>query len=173
MIIKNIPNILTSIRIILTPFIIYLSYVDNIIGALILVFVASITDMFDGMIARKYHFTSDLGAKLDTISDKLFAGCLVISQILKNKLFILCLIGEILIATINLISYFKNFNPKTKYIGKIKTTVLFITVGLGFLNLLFPNITILVNIFIIISFILQIISSLFYLEVFTVKTSIS
>ena len=169
MIIKNIPNILTSIRIILTPFIIYLSYVDNIIGALILVFVASITDMFDGMIARKYHLTSDLGAKLDTISDKLFAGCLVISLILKNKLFILCLIGEILIATIN----FKNFNPKTKYIGKIKTTVLFITVGLGFLNLLFPNITILVNIFIIISFILQIISSLFYLEVFTVKTSIS
>ena len=59
MIIKNIPNILTSIRIILTPFIIYLSYVDNIIGALILVFVASITDMFDGMIARKYHLTSD------------------------------------------------------------------------------------------------------------------
>lgn len=171
MFIKNIPNILTSIRIILTPFIIYLSYIDNIIGALILIFIASISDMFDGMIARKYNLTSDFGAKLDTISDKLFAGCLVISLIIKNKLFILCLIGEIMIATINIISYFKKFNPKTKYIGKIKTTILFITVGLGFLSFIFPNITILVNIFIVISFILQIISSIFYLKVFTVKTS--
>lgn len=166
MLFKNIPNILTSIRIILTPFIIYLSYANNIVGAIILIVVASISDMFDGMIARKFNLTSDLGAKLDTISDKLFAGCLVISLIIKNKLFIFCLIGELLIATINLVAYFKKFNPKTKYIGKVKTTILFITVGLGFLSLLISNIELLVNIFIIISFILQLISSICYLKFF-------
>lgn len=171
MFIKNIPNILTSIRIILTPFIIYLSYKNNIIGAIILIFIASISDMFDGMIARKFNLTSDLGAKLDTISDKLFAGCLIISLILKNKLFILCLIGELLITIINSVAYFKKFNPKTKYIGKIKTTILFITVGLGFLSLMVSNINIFVNVFIIISFILQIISSICYSNLFKQKTS--
>lgn len=169
MIIKNIPNILTSIRIILTPFIIYLSYIGKIKEALILIFIASITDMLDGMIARKFNLTSNFGAKLDTVSDKLFACSLIISLILKNKLFILCLIGEILIATINLISYFNNDNYGTKYIGKIKTTILFITVGLGFLSLLFGNITIIVNIFIIISFLFQIISSISYLDTWTKK----
>lgn len=166
---KYIPNILTIIRIILTPFIICLSYLNNIIGTLLLIFFASITDMFDGMIARKYHLTSDLGAKLDTISDKIFAGCLIISLIAKNNLFILCLIGEILILVINLISYFEKCNPKTIYIGKIKTTVLFITVGFGFINIFFLNVKPIVDILIILSFILQIVSCIFYFKLLVNK----
>ena len=166
---KYIPNILTITRIILTPFIIYLAYLNNIIGTLLLIFIASITDMLDGIIARKYHLTSDLGAKLDAISDKLFAGCLIISLIAKNKLFILCLIGEILILIINLISYFEKYNPKTIYIGKIKTTVLFITVGFGFINLFFLNVKPIVDTLIILCFTLQIISCMFYLKLLIAK----
>ena len=163
-IIKNIPNILTAIRIILTPFIIYLSSIDNIKLCIILILIASITDLFDGLIARSFNLVSPFGAKLDTISDKLFAGSLIISLMFKNNLFILCLIGEIFITIINLISFFKGKNPSTKYIGKIKTTILFITISLGFTTLIFPNLIFIINILIITSFIFQILSCFCYLN---------
>ena len=171
---KNIPNILTSIRIIMTPFIIYFSAIDNLKVAIILIIVASITDMLDGFIARTFNFTSDFGAKLDTIADKLFAGCLIISIILKKHLFLLCLIGETLIATINIISFIQKKKPYTKYIGKIKTIILFITIILGFLSLIYSNLDTFVNILIIISFVFQIISCICYINYYfnfaTMKT---
>lgn len=163
-IIKNIPNILTCIRIIMTPFIIYFSLMENLKLAIILIIIASITDMLDGLIARSFNLTSEIGAKLDTIADKLFAGCIIISLIFTNKLFIISLIGEILITIINLISFAKNKNPHTEYIGKIKTIILFITIILEFISLLYCNLQVFVNIMIIISFIFQIICFITYIK---------
>lgn len=163
-VLKNVPNILTSTRILLTPFIIYFSVINKMKTCIILALIAAITDLFDGLIARKFNLMSSFGAKLDTISDKLFACSLIIALILKNQLFILCLIGEILITVINLISFAKGKNPTTKYIGKIKTTLLFITIILGFISIVYPDIISFVNITIIISFIFQLLSSFCYLN---------
>lgn len=166
LIIKNIPNILTLIRIILTPFIIYFSIINRMKVCICLICIGAITDLLDGLIARKFNLQSSIGAKLDTISDKLFAGCLVIALIFKNYLFILCLMGEIFITIINLVSFAKGKNPKTMFIGKVKTTILFITIILGFISIPYPNITIFANITILISFIFQILSSMCYLNYF-------
>lgn len=163
---KNIPNILTLVRIIMTPFIIYLSLIDNLKLAIVLIIVASITDMLDGFIARKFNLTSEIGAKLDTIADKLFAGCIIISLIFTNKLFIISLIGEILITIINLISFAQNKKPHTEYIGKVKTTILFITIILEFISLLYYNLQTFVNIMIVISFIFQIVCFIVYVNLF-------
>ncbi len=162
-ILKNIPNILTLSRLILIPFILYFAFNKNLQMAVILIIIGATTDFFDGLIARSFHLVSDLGAKLDTIADKFFAGTLIICLIIKNKLFILCLIGELLIAVTNTMSYLKKQNPKTKYIGKVKTAMLFITIIVSVASELYHEINFLVDPFIYITFILQIISLVCYL----------
>lgn len=162
--IKNIPNILTFIRILLIPFIIYLSFIGNFKTCIVLIVIASLTDCLDGLIARSFHLVSSFGAKLDTVADKLFGGCLAISLIPQNALMILCLIGEILITIINVISYINGKYNCTKFIGKIKTTILFITVCLGFIYTRFTNFIVVFDICIVITFILQIICSVCYLN---------
>lgn len=162
-ILKNIPNMLTLTRLILIPFILYFAFNKNLQLAIILIIIGAITDFFDGLIARSFNFVSELGAKLDTIADKFFAGTLIICLIIKNKLFILCLIGELLIAVTNTMSYLKKQNPKTKYIGKVKTAMLFITIIVSVTSELYSNINFLVDPFIYITFVLQIIALICYL----------
>lgn len=161
---KNIPNILTFLRILLTPFIIYLAFTNNFRLCILLIIIASLTDLLDGLIARSFNLTSTFGAKLDTVADKLFGGCLTIALIPQNILIILCLAGEIIITSINVISYLKGKYNKTKFIGKVKTTFLFITVCLGFLSTRFTNLILLLDICIFITFTLQILCSICYLN---------
>ena len=71
--IKYVPNILTSFRIISIPFIIVLFNLNKIELAIIIAIFTAITDCFDGYIARKFKVESEFGAKLDAVSDKFFA----------------------------------------------------------------------------------------------------
>lgn len=134
-----IPNILTLSRLILTPIIIILGLTKNYNIALILIVFACITDMFDGKLARKWNTVSETGAKLDCLSDKIFAIGLIMCLINKYKFFILLVIMECLIGLLNLIMFFKTNKCNSLMIGKIKTTILFITISLGFFSL-FNNI---------------------------------
>ena len=81
--IKHIPNILTSIRIISIPFIVTFFTLDRIDLTIIIAIFAAITDYFDGLIARKFNVKSELGAKLDAVSDKFFAIGLLIALSIK------------------------------------------------------------------------------------------
>jgi len=67
----TIPNILTLIRIILTPVLVWLLLDQRIGHALVVFFVAGVTDGLDGLIARVFHQKSKLGAYLDPLADKL------------------------------------------------------------------------------------------------------
>jgi cardiolipin synthase len=67
----TIPNILTLIRILLTPVLIWL-LLDHRFGDALLVFLlAGLTDGLDGLIARLFNQKSTLGAYLDPVADKL------------------------------------------------------------------------------------------------------
>lgn len=68
----TIPNILTLIRIGLTPVLVISMVTGKLEQAFIIVLFASLTDMLDGCIARFTHSTTHLGAFLDPIADKLF-----------------------------------------------------------------------------------------------------
>jgi CDP-diacylglycerol--glycerol-3-phosphate 3-phosphatidyltransferase len=86
---KNIPNYLTIGRIAVIPIIVMTFYLDNSkfahrIGATLFV-LASITDFFDGYIARKFNLVSSFGKMLDPIADKLLVGC-VILMLVKREL---------------------------------------------------------------------------------------
>jgi cardiolipin synthase len=127
-----IPNILTLIRLIVSPIIIFLCIAKNYKVALILVVIACITDLFDGKLARKWNTVTDLGAKLDAGCDKAFGMCLTICLITKFNFFIPVLILEGLIGLFNLIVFLKTKLHSTLMIGKIKTTFLYVTFSIGF-----------------------------------------
>ena len=71
---KIIPNILTLFRILVVPFFIVFFYSHLFylkILSLCLFFIGSITDFFDGYIARKYNLVTNLGKFIDPLADKI------------------------------------------------------------------------------------------------------
>ncbi len=124
---RQIPNMLTFSRA-LSPFIIIpamlLGEIKIAIGALIFF---AITDFLDGKIARKYNYVSDFGVKLDAVCDKIFAMSLVIPAVFECYILLFNLILEIAISYTNLLSEAKGNHPRSTIIGKIKTTLLSIT----------------------------------------------
>ena len=77
----NIPNMLSVIRICLVPVFILVYFGDSPnsnIGAAIVYAIASLTDILDGRIARKYNITSNLGRILDPLGDKLMTMAVIV-----------------------------------------------------------------------------------------------
>ena len=71
--VMNLPNILTLSRILLIPIFVlffYLDFTAHYFVALAIFGIASLTDFFDGKIARKYKLVTNLGKFLDPIADK-------------------------------------------------------------------------------------------------------
>ena len=70
----NLPNKLTLLRIILTPVfmaVLYWGFPGADYVALAIFIIASLTDMLDGKIARKYHLITDFGKFADPLADKI------------------------------------------------------------------------------------------------------
>ena len=72
----NLPNKLTVLRVIMVPFFVFFMLTDaggaaNKWIALALFVIASLTDMLDGKIARKYHLVTNFGKFMDPLADKL------------------------------------------------------------------------------------------------------
>ena len=68
---KSVPNMITSLRFILAPFLLYFSYIQELFVFTILFYVCGISDYIDGPIARRYKLTSELGSFLDSLADEL------------------------------------------------------------------------------------------------------
>ena len=78
----NVPNVLTMIRILLVGVFVYLFLgPKSYWGALVVYLVASLTDVLDGYIARKYNLITDFGKLIDPLADKLmlFAALLCLT----------------------------------------------------------------------------------------------
>jgi len=79
--IYTIPNIITFIRIFLIPIILYLLFSENpniVLIAGLLFIVSSVSDYFDGYLARTLNQSSKLGTLLDPIADKLLIASVII-----------------------------------------------------------------------------------------------
>jgi CDP-diacylglycerol--glycerol-3-phosphate 3-phosphatidyltransferase len=71
---KHLPNAITILRILLVPLCMYLMYSEYpyaFIFATFFFIVASVTDILDGYIARKYKLVSNIGKVLDPVADKI------------------------------------------------------------------------------------------------------
>lgn len=134
----NIPNFLSSLRILLLVPIIFSYEYGFYVFSLLIFIIAALTDFLDGYLARKNNQTSDLGALLDLLADKIFVSVLLIWMTFHFDSLIL-LISSILIVSREIsISYLRLFiisnskkisNVKSDKYGKFKTA--FQMIGLG------------------------------------------
>jgi cardiolipin synthase (CMP-forming) len=128
----NIPNGLSMLRIILiVPFVIYFMH-DDIVSAAVVLIVSGLSDMFDGMIARKFNQFTELGQMLDPFSDKLTQGavavCLAVKQPILIPLLAIFVVKEItMVAAACLLIRKKKRPGGAKWYGKVATTLFYIS----------------------------------------------
>lgn len=131
---RNIPNQITLLRILLIPFLVYLSYVKNITVLLVLYGIAGLTDFLDGFIARKFSMTTNFGAKLDNIADDLlgiltiFLLYLVVPGVIEKYLVIIVILVIMVILRAFIIAIkFKNSTRLHLYTGKTAVTLIYVS----------------------------------------------
>lgn len=81
---KNVPNILSFSRILATVLVFILILVNSqwaFLVATVFFFFASVTDLLDGYLARKYRLVSPLGVFLDLTADKIFVSSILIALV--------------------------------------------------------------------------------------------
>lgn len=130
---KQIPNILTLMRLTAPCFIIPAAAFGNLPLIIGLTAFFSFTDLADGFIARNYNLMSELGGTLDAFTDKVFASTLLLAASFTNPILLLNLGMELGIAGINTHKKLNNQHVQSSLIGKIKTWFLFALVGVGFI----------------------------------------
>ena len=127
------PNVLTFARLILSPIMLpilivyFLPYnylwVNTFLAALFALF--SITDFFDGYLARRYEQVTTLGRVLDPIADKFLVFSTLIALLAIQKIFfvwVLILIGrEFFMLGIRQLALENNFAIHVSWWGKLKT----------------------------------------------------
>lgn len=80
----SLPTLLSFIRMALAPVFMYFFLQGSYIVAVFIFTVAALSDAFDGYIARKYNMTSQLGAFIDPLADKVLIATALLCFILKN-----------------------------------------------------------------------------------------
>jgi len=127
---KDIPNALTILRIILIPILVLSFYLEgplsNWVAAIIFAF-ASLTDYFDGLLARKFNAYSSFGKMFDPIADKLLVASTLVMLVHFDKVnvipAILILCREITVSGLReYLAEFKFSIPVTN-LAKVKTGI--------------------------------------------------
>jgi len=124
----NLPNLITVIRIILTPLFVILLINDMMAEAVLVFAVAAITDGLDGLTARLLRQKTTLGSYLDPLADKLLLSsgyvCLAILKLLPSWLAVIVISRDviILIGAIILHLLVGRFPVRPLLVSKITTT---------------------------------------------------
>ena len=126
----NLPNKLTMFRVILIPFFVVFLLVDitpvDKWIALAIFIIASLTDMLDGKIARKYNLVTNFGKFMDPLADKLLVCsalvCLVAVDRIPAWMVIVIIAREFIISGFRLVASDNGVVIAASYWGKFKTT---------------------------------------------------
>ena len=150
----NLPNKLTILRVILIPFFVFFLISPFFDGygnyiALAIFIIASLTDMADGKIARKYNLVTNFGKFMDPLADKLLVcsamTCLVDLKLIPVWVVLIIIAREFIISGFRLVASDNGIVIAASYWGKFKTTfqmlmvivIIFnINLQLGWLNIL-------------------------------------
>lgn len=135
---KNVPNILTAIRLLLIPVIFYFALKENYVLAVIFLTLSGITDVLDGYIARKYNFITDFGTLFDPLADKLTQIStlivLVIQSVIPVWILVVVIIKELLMISGAAFLYDKNTVVGSRWYGKAATVLFYIAILVSMLN---------------------------------------
>ena len=166
-------NILTLSRIFLAALIfILLMSPDGYFLALVLFFLAGITDYFDGYFARKYNATSQLGEILDPIADKILILFVLFGLAINLSSYLIGFIGAAIITREIWVGALRDLNArngnndatKVTFLAKIKTTTQLFTISIYLFGLAINNMLIIViaDIFLFISLFITLYTGLIY-----------
>ena len=168
----NLPNKLTMFRVILIPFFVFFLLAPYFEGygnyvAVAIFIVASLTDLLDGKIARKYNLVTNFGKFMDPLADKLLVCsamiCLVELKLLPAWIVILIIAREFIISGFRLIASDNGVVIAASYWGKFKTTFQMLMVIVLLLNFDIPAFKILGTVLIWIATILTVVSLIDYI----------
>ncbi len=167
----NLPNKLTTLRVIMIPFFVFFLLWQNgenrafRMIALALFIIASLTDLLDGKIARKYNLVTNFGKFMDPLADKLLVCsaliCLIELKALPAWMVVIIISREFIISGFRLIASDNGVVIAASYWGKFKTTFQMISVVLLILNV--QMLSLVTNICVWISLILTIVSLVDYI----------
>tara|TARA_R110000868_G_scaffold353876_2_gene615051 strand:+ start:791 stop:1372 length:582 start_codon:yes stop_codon:yes gene_type:complete len=128
----NIPNLLTLFRILLVPILVivfFLPYTWSFYAAALIFIIASITDFFDGFLARKLEQQTSFGAVCDPVADKLIISIVLILLVAEYKTIFFTLPAIIIVGREIVVSGLREWmseigkrtNVSVSLLGKIKT----------------------------------------------------
>jgi CDP-diacylglycerol--glycerol-3-phosphate 3-phosphatidyltransferase len=134
--------------------------------AFVLFFIASITDYFDGYLARKYNLVSQLGEILDPIADKILIVFLLFAISVNLTSYYIGFLSAIIITREIWVGALRDFNArqqnihatKVTFLAKIKTTIQLFTISTYLLGLAMSNmlIVLIADIMLFLSFIVTV-----------------
>lgn len=167
----NLPNKLTTLRVIMIPFFVFFLLWQNganktfRIIALALFIIASLTDLLDGKIARKYNLVTNFGKFMDPLADKLLVCsaliCLIDLGALPAWMVVIIISREFIISGFRLIASDNGVVIAASYWGKFKTTFQMISVILLILDI--QILSLITDICVWISLVLTIVSLVDYI----------
>ena len=169
----TLPNKLTVLRMILVPFFVAALLIQNgeifalRMTALVLFLIASLTDLLDGKIARKYNLVTNFGKFMDPLADKLLVCsaliCLVQLGQLPAWIVIIIISREFIISGFRLVAADQGVVIAASMWGKSKTVSQMISIVLLIINIKTPPLGILTAISVPVMTILTVVSLLDYL----------
>ncbi len=167
----NLPNKLTILRVIMIPFFVAALLYDGGANqnmryvAAALFIIASLTDMLDGKIARKYDLVTNFGKFMDPLADKLLVCsaliCMIELRELPAWMVIVIISREFIISGFRLVASDNGVVIAASYWGKFKTTFQMIGVVLLIFNI--PVLSTLTTIIVWIALALTVISLVDYI----------
>lgn len=168
----NLPNKLTIFRVILIPFFVVFLLLDPsnqtyryIADAIFII--ASLTDMLDGKIARKYNLVTNFGKFMDPLADKLLVSaamiCLIATGQLAAWIVIVIISRDFIISGFRLIASDNGIVIAASYWGKFKTVFQMLMIIVLIANIQMPFFTVLGTILIYVALVLTIVSLIDYI----------
>lgn len=127
---RKLPNILSTIRIVLAPVFLFLYVQDEVVWRALSVgifAVAVVTDFFDGYLARLYQAETDYGVFLDPLADKFltFAGFICLPFIDASQFpwwaIAVIVLRDVIVTGMRILADYRNITMDTRLTAKFKT----------------------------------------------------
>lgn len=135
---KHIPNILTILRFLFIPIILYFIFTGNYILGIVFFTISGITDVLDGFIARKFNFISNFGKLIDPLADKLtqisVLASLVTVDIIPFWILVIVILKELLMVVGASFLYGKDVVVYSKWYGKLATVLFYLAIVISLIT---------------------------------------
>ena len=135
---KHIPNILTILRFIFIPIILYFIFTGNYILGIVFFTISGITDVLDGFIARKFNLVSNFGKLMDPLADKLtqisVLASLTTVKIIPVWILVIVILKELIMVVGASFLYGKDVVVYSKWYGKLATVLFYLAIVISLIT---------------------------------------